>query len=267
MRVVTFINLKGGVGKTSSAFHLSGALAERGLRVLLVDNDPQASLTQGFLGPDGAAALDPGRTVAALYDPDFDPDPGDVLVPTGVPGVTLAPGSAAAARWNRAGDADWPASQGGVAAFLGEVAGGFDVALVDCPPNLYLCSWAALLGTDAVVVPLQPEDFGSQGLAPVLRAVDGARGENPRLALAGLLLTMVAPRTAVHALYEGSIRAKYGDAVFAARVPRAADYAEAVAARTPVTAYKRRSAAAAAVRAVAAELLVRAAAGGERGAA
>ena len=67
MRIVAFLNLKGGVGKTSSVHHLSGTLAASGRRVLLVDNDPQASLTQGFFGPDATEALDPSRTVHAIY--------------------------------------------------------------------------------------------------------------------------------------------------------------------------------------------------------
>src|SRR5919205_395596 len=64
---IVLLNQKGGVGKTSTTHHLAGTLARMGRRVLLVDNDPQASLTQGFWGPVATAALDPGATVAALY--------------------------------------------------------------------------------------------------------------------------------------------------------------------------------------------------------
>ena len=61
MPVVTLLNLKGGVGKTSTCHHLSGTLSLMGTRVLLVDNDPQASLSQGFWGPAATAALEPRR--------------------------------------------------------------------------------------------------------------------------------------------------------------------------------------------------------------
>ncbi|MBV8078435.1 MAG: ParA family protein, partial [Planctomycetaceae bacterium] len=66
-RTVAFLNQKGGVGKTSTTFHLAGALAQSGKRVLLIDNDPQASLTQGFLGPRETVGLDPSETIAAVY--------------------------------------------------------------------------------------------------------------------------------------------------------------------------------------------------------
>ena len=67
MPVVCMLNQKGGVGKTSTCFHLSGTLAQLGRRVLLVDNDPQASLTQGFLGPDVMRAPVAGETIASIY--------------------------------------------------------------------------------------------------------------------------------------------------------------------------------------------------------
>ncbi len=67
-RTIAFLNQKGGVGKTSTVHHLGGTLASRGLKVLAVDADPQASLTQGLLGPDVAEDLDPRETIAAIFD-------------------------------------------------------------------------------------------------------------------------------------------------------------------------------------------------------
>ena len=96
MPVVSAINLKGGVGKTSSCLHLAGALALLGRRVLAVDNDPQASLTAGFLGPEAARQLDHAGTVAAVYD-GSDPLPGTVIRPTGFEGIDLLAGSRLAA--------------------------------------------------------------------------------------------------------------------------------------------------------------------------
>src|SRR3954471_20813901 len=84
--VITLLNQKGGVGKTSTCHHLSGTLAQLGRRVLLLDNDPQSSLTQGFWGPVATRALDPSATIAALYAGDR-PFPGQVIHPTGIPGV------------------------------------------------------------------------------------------------------------------------------------------------------------------------------------
>lgn len=258
---VTLLNQKGGVGKSSSCFHLSATLAGMGKRVLLVDNDPQASLTQGFFGPDGMRAIPEWETVASVYDPASDPDPETLVRPTGVPGVSIVPGSAALSDWNLPPKLDWGDSPFGLRHFLRECERSYDVALIDCPPNLHACSHAALYASDWIVVPLQAEDFGSQGLAPVLACVESVRrGDGPRVKLAGFLLSIFDRRLSVHLTYEAMLREMYGPAVFEAVVPRAKDFVEAVAHRRPIAAHKPRSAAAKAVAAVAEELLRRVAA-------
>jgi chromosome partitioning protein len=142
--------------------------------------------------------------------------------------------------------------------FLDDVRDRYDLILIDCPPNLHLCSWAALVASDHLIVPLQPEDYGAQGIAEVqdsaARVIDGP---NPSLTLLGYLITMVAPRRAIHQLYEEKLRAAHGADVFTARIPEAADYVEAVARRLPIAQHKPRSAAAKAIKAVAEELLAR----------
>src|SRR5512147_1008450 len=101
--IVAMLNQKGGVGKTSTCHHLAGTMAKMGRRVLLVDNDPQSSLTQGFWGPDALHRIDPVETIVALYNPDVLPRVRplihvDCSGPTGYPwgtgtSPTLAPGS------------------------------------------------------------------------------------------------------------------------------------------------------------------------------
>jgi chromosome partitioning protein len=258
MITITFLNQKGGVGKTSSCFHLAGALAKGGRRVLLLDNDPQASLTQGFFGPEATRAISPAETIAALYEPGAEPPPEQLIRPTGFDGISLIPSSIALTRFNKFHDEEWADSQDGIRSLAAVVVGDFDLALVDCPPNLHLCSWAALVGSDRIVVPLQAEDFGSQGLMPVVEAIEAVQaGPNSGLGLAGFLLTMFDKRLSVHVTYEMMLRELYSADVFAAVVPRAKDFVEAVAARTPVGFYKPKSAAAKAVAAVADELLER----------
>src|SRR3954451_8449930 len=146
MPVITALNQKGGVGKTSTCYHLAGTLALAGRRVLLVDNDPQASLTQGFLGPQATRQLDPSESIASVYTQDA--LVASVIRPAGVPGVDLLPGSRHATDFNLPSPhaADW-STQTALRDFLGEVAG-YDVILIDCPPNLHLCSWAALVASE-----------------------------------------------------------------------------------------------------------------------
>ena len=263
MAVVTMLNQKGGVGKTSSCHHLAGTLAKAGRRVLLVDNDPQASLTQGFFGPDGMRAIDPDESVASLYDPRLVPIPERIIRPTGFDNVSIVPGSEALTGYNITPTSEWGASERGMADFLDEVREAYDLVLVDCPPNLHLCSWAALVASDFLVVPLQAEDYGAQGLGPVQRSVQAVRsGPNPRLTPLGYLLTMFDKRLAIHLAYEATLRRMYGDQVFAAAFPQAKDFKEAVASRQPISHYKPKAASAKATQAVADELMARIAAAG-----
>ncbi len=258
MPVITLLNQKGGVGKTSTTHHLAGTLAASGRRVLLLDNDPQASLSQGFWGPVATAGLDPASTIAALYA-GLDPFPEQVIRPTGVPGIDIIPGSKAATDHNVPRPQDTPPeSQGCIRSFLADVAGGYDLVLIDCPPNLHLCSWAALVASDHLIVPLQPEDYGAQGLGPVQESVDlVAEGPNPGLHLMGFLLTMHNARLTIHRLYEKLLREQYGAAVFNTSVPYAVDFKEAIAQRKTITQYKPRGASARALAALADEVLAR----------
>jgi len=257
---ITFalVNAKGGVGKTSSCHHIGGTLAKAGRRVLLLDNDPQASLTQGLWGPDAMRAVPKASSIAALYDPDLEAIPEAIIRPTGLDNLWLVPGSEHLTRSNQTPPETWGPSQGGIRDFVAEAGEGFDVVLIDCAPNIHLCSWAALTAADAVVVPLQAEDYGSQGLAPIQSAIAGVQaGPNPALRLAGYLFTMFDKRLAIHLAYEIRLRAMYEEDVFANAFPLAKDFKEAVAARQPISHYKPKSAAAKATKAVADELLER----------
>jgi chromosome partitioning protein len=262
---VCLLNLKGGVGKTSTCYHTAGVLARGGRRVLLVDADPQASLTQGFCGPQATRDLSASATIAALFDPDQVAIPGALIRHTEFQRVDLLAGSRHLTGINMIPPGDWGPFQFALRDALDEVTGDYDVTLVDCPPNLHLCSWSAMTAASHVIVPLQPEDFGSQGLAPVQEAIAAVQaGPNPRLVLAGYLLTMLDKRLTVHATYEAMLRELYGDKVFHNVVPRAKDFVEAVAARQPVSDYKPRGAATKAVQAITDELLERCAAGTAR---
>lgn len=258
MPTITLLNQKGGVGKTSTCHHLAGAFGQLGKRILLVDGDPQFSLSQGLWGPLAARGLDPSGTLAAIYRGE-DPYPEQVIHPSGVEGVDLIAGAREVNDFNLPRPFEAPYEhQTVLRAWLDGVRREYDFILIDCPPNLCLCSWVALVAADHLVVPLQPEDYGAQGVMDVQDAVAVVRsGPNPGLHLLGYLITMFSSRKTVHRLYEKRLRELYGPDVFDVMIPHAADFPEAIAARKPVTAYKPKGAAAKSIHALAEELEAR----------
>jgi chromosome partitioning protein len=255
---VALLNQKGGVGKTSTCHHLAGTFSKAGRRVLLIDADPQASLTQGFWGPDAMRSLARGSTITALFDDGIPPEPGEIIRSTDFPGVDLVPGSEYLNSHNLP-DPEGDPRQVVLRDLVEEVRDRYDVVLIDCPPNLCLCSWAALVAGDGVVVPLQAEDYGAQGILSIQRAVARAHREaNPRLALLGYLITMYNQSLAIHRAYADQLRTLYGELVFSTMVPLAKDFKEAVSSRLPISHYKPKGAPAKSMIALAEELVTRA---------
>ena len=258
MKIVTLLNQKGGVGKTSLCHHLSHAMAREGRRVLLIDNDPQSSLTQGLLGSSEARELDSVFTIDRVYGEIGFVFPDAVIRPTAIPGVDLLPGHRETARFNL----PIPHQQEEVyQRALKEFSGylrGYDVVLIDCPPNLHLCSWAALVASDFIVVPLQAEDYGAQGVVDIQESIEMVqRGPNSDLRLLGYVVNMLERRQSLHKLYEDTLRGLYAATVLDSTIPRLKDYPEAIAARKPVGIYKPRSNAAKAIVRLAAEVEAR----------
>jgi chromosome partitioning protein len=256
--ITAFLNRKGGVGKTSSVFHLAGSYALTGRKVLVCDLDPQASLSQGFFGPAYVESLPKQATVAALFDDAYDPVPEEIIHKTPFENLWIIPATNDLTDHNtpRPEEAE---SQYALRDLLGESRNSVDIVLIDCPPNLQLCSWAALLASDFVIVPVIPEDFSSQGLIYVQQAIDAASmSRNPKLRLLGYMLTMYNRQLGIHKAYEKLLREQYGDLVLEASFPLATAFKEAVSRRHPIGVDKPKSAAAAAVEALAEEISRRA---------
>jgi chromosome partitioning protein len=86
----------------------------------------------------------------------------------------------------------------------------YDIVLIDCPPNLYQCSWNALLAADWIVIPVPPEDFGTQGLRVIHQGIEQAQKNESSLQLLGHLVTRFDSRLLIHRRYEGKLRQLYG---------------------------------------------------------
>ncbi|MCA9147797.1 MAG: ParA family protein [Planctomycetales bacterium] len=231
---ICLINQKGGCGKSSTCFHLAGAFAHLGLRVLLVDMDPQGSLSQGFLGSVYVETLSSDHTIASLFDDvQFFSAHASLIVDTPVDGVSLCPANQHLAAYNGPSPEKTGLGQYAVHDFLNNHRE-FDIVLIDCPPNLYRCSWTAMVAADAVLIPVPPEDFGTQGLRAVHQCISQARQLKPTLSMLGHLITRSDRRLLVHRMYEQKLREMYGESVLETVIPEASAFKVALTCRRPV---------------------------------
>lgn len=243
-KTICLINQKGGCGKSSTCFHLAGAFAQAGLKVLVVDVDPQGSLSQGFFGPQFVECLLPEETVSALLDEScLRTEDQRLIHDTRFERISVCPANHHAAIHNTPSPETTGLGQYTIREFL-ERQSGFDVVLIDCPPNLYRCSWYALIASDAVIVPVPPEDFGTQGLRIVHQAIQQAGRLNPQLNCLGHLVTRADRRLVIHRAYEQRLRELYGEGVLKTVIPEASAFKVALAARQPVSFFSPRSTAA-----------------------
>lgn len=258
---IAMLNRKGGTGKSSSCFHLSGYFASIGLKTLVIDVDPQGSLSNGFFGSDHVENLPKQETVAIVFDTDsVSPSAASLVAATDFDGLFVVKANEALDVHNQSSPAELGMQQYVMSTFLDELkaTSSFDIVLFDCPPNLYGCSWNALVAADFVIVPVPPEDFCTQGLRVVHQAVQNARLLNSRLRRLGHLISRTdRNRVLLHRDFENKLRERYSELVFDAVFPESADYKTAISARTPISYLRKRSAAAKAIEGVGSEVLRR----------
>ena len=227
--VYAIANQKGGVGKTTTAVNVGACIAEAGYATLLVDVDPQANATVGL----GIA-----RTQA----------PGLYEVLTGEASAAEALDETrafrdlrrAAGRRRAGGRQRRAAAHGGLRAAPARVPGAgprsLRYVLLDCPPSLGPLTVNALVAADRVIVPVQTEYFALEGLAGLLETLALVQRElNPRLTVAGMLLTMHDSRTRLGRDVEREVREHFPDLVFDTVIPRNVRVGEAPSYGLPVT--------------------------------
>lgn len=253
---ICFINQKGGCGKSSSCFHLAGHFATLGFRVLAIDADPQGSLSQGFFGSAAIESLSPRETLAAVFNDDEMASPSVLIEPTQFERLSVIRANTQLARHNIPEPENAGMKQFALTTFLETIAG-FDLILIDCPPNLYLCSWNAMLASNFIVIPVPPEDFATQGLRTVHQAIEQAKLLQPALKLLGHLIIRSDARLLVHRTYEQQLRGLHGATVFSTVIPEASAFKVALSCRKPVSFYAPKSKAAPLVAALGDEILHR----------
>jgi chromosome partitioning protein len=246
-KVYAFANQKGGVGKTTTTINLAACLAEAGERALVVDLDPQANATSGLgMRANGTSSYDLLDGVPLA----------DLAKPTAFANLFLVP-----SKPELAGAAVELSNRDGGDRYLAQAlehADDFDYVLLDCPPSLGPLTVNALAAADRVIVPVQAEYYALEGLAQLVQSINLIKTRlNPRLEIAGVLLTMSDGRTRLSAEVEAEVRRHFGALVFDAVVPRSVRVAEAPSHGLPVTHYDRRSRGAEAYWKVAMELVDR----------
>jgi chromosome partitioning protein len=218
-------NLKGGVGKTTTAVNLAAAFARGGLTVLLADLDPQASATYSL----GVGRDEVESSVAEVLTGEA--EAGDVVLETAVENVHLLPGSLRLAGLDMV-LAREPEPEKLLKRALSPLRRRYDVTVLDSPPGLSILTVNALAAADSYIVPVAPHRLDAEALGGFLDLVD--RSRIGKTELLGILLTMVDHRTQVTDEMVAAIRRAYGTKVFRTEIPVNVRLAEAPAAGRPI---------------------------------
>lgn len=230
--IYAIANQKGGVGKTTTAINLAASIAQSGERVLLVDMDSQSNATHGLSlrVPEGRRAiLDVLMGEVSMAS---------VITPSPVPGLDLAPSTpdmaGASVLLPTLERREYRLKEALVGPGLPSES--YSYIFIDCPPSLGLLTLNALTAAERVIIPVQAEYYALEGLAQLMSTIAAVRERlNPSLQIAGLLLTMMDPRTTLARQVEDELRNHFPELSFRTVVPRNVRLAEAPSHGVPVS--------------------------------
>lgn len=247
--IICIANQKGGVGKTTTAINLSAALADAGKQTLLVDCDPQANATSGV-------GIDKSGIKTLLYHGLIGSrDTGDLIVDSQVDGLKVIPANEDLTGFE-VEMMSHPERGVALKKLLAQLEDSFEYIILDCPPSLGLLTINALAAAHSLLIPLQCEYFALEGLSQLSKTIKRvAKGLNPKLRIAGILLTMYDLRTNLSRQVAEDARNKFKDLVFKTVVPRNVRLGEAPSFGKPIFLYDGSSIGAKSYTALAREIL------------
>ncbi|WP_421084727.1 ParA family protein [Rothia nasimurium] len=251
-RIISMVNQKGGVGKTTSTINLGAALAEAGRRVLLVDFDPQGALSAGF-------GVNPHELDLTIYNVMMDRkvDIREVIQDTEFDNIDLLPANIdlSAAEVQLVNEV---AREQVLASALRAVENDYDVILIDCQPSLGLLTVNALTASHGVIIPLICEFFALRAVALLVDSIEKVQDRlNPKLEIDGVLATMFDTRTLHSKEVLARIIDAFGDKVFDTVIKRTVKFPDASVSAEPILSYASNHPGAEAYRQLARELISR----------